>query len=370
MVAPRILWRYLLRDVFLHALLGLTVIVLVLLVQNTLRFLERLFDSGVGGPELLQLGQIILANILPYALPTSLLFGVLTSFGRMSADGEIIAMRAAGLSVYRLLPPVLLLGVAATACTSWLVLEIEPRSQATLKILLRQVGQLERIVRPGSFVTLGEQTVYVGATGDSACPLRGILIGDFSNERRARYVAARCGSIEDDEESSSIAFVLTQGSIHFGESESDRYRRIRFADGRTQIDLERYLNPGRRAREHTIGELRQLDARFRAGESPELRGSEGHVHVRLQMHRRFAFALASIAFVLLAVPLGIQPLRTGRSWGALTAIGVMASYWLGLTICERVAEAGVLPPLIVWMPNALVIGLAVLLLRRSQHTDA
>ena len=90
MVAPLILWRYLLRDILLYTSLGLSVFSLLLVVQNTLRFLEELLTAGVGLRGVIALVGLILPSYLAYVVPTSLLMGVLLALGRMSADGEIV----------------------------------------------------------------------------------------------------------------------------------------------------------------------------------------------------------------------------------------------------------------------------------------
>ena len=371
MAAPNILWRYLLRDVSLHALLGLSVLTLVLMVQSVLRFLDKLLATGVGAGEVLQLVAAILPSYLPIAVPTALLFGVLVSFGRMSADGEIIAMRSSGISVYRMLPPVLALAIVAALSTTYLVFEVEPHSRHGTKVLMRHLTQAARVVRPGVFMPLGDHTLYVNETGDESCPLRGVLMGDVSDPRRRRYISARCGSVEQDPDSGALLLTLHDGAIDFDQTGSDRYRRIRFQEARTELQLTRFLNPERRAREHTTFELLELLRSFAAGERPALRGDEGERAVWIQIHRRGALGAASIALALLAVPLGIRPLREGRSWGALTAIGVMTFYWAGLAIGETVAEAAWVPiSLALWLPNVAVLTLAWLLLRRTLRSDA
>ncbi len=371
MAAPNVLWRYILRDVLLHALLGLAVITLVLIVQNVLRFLDQLLGAGAGPGDVLQLVAAILPSYVPIAVPTALLFGVLVSFGRMSADGEIVAMRSSGISVYRMLPPVLALALVAALSTTYLVFEVEPHSRRNTKLLMRHVTQAVRVVRPGSFISLGHHTLYVNETGDESCPLRGVLMGDVSDPRRRRYISARCGNVEEDPASGALLLTLRDGAIDFDQTGSNRYRRIRFQEARTQVQLAGFLNPERRAREHTTFELLELLRKFASGESPALRGNEGESAVWIQIHRRGALGAASIALALLAVPLGIRPLREGRSWGALTAIGVMTLYWAGLAIGETVAEVAWIPiPLALWLPNAMVLALAWLLLRRTLRSDA
>ena len=193
MVAPWILWRYILRDVLLYTSLGLTVFSLLLMVQNTLRFLEELLGAGVGLRGFVQLMGLILPSYLAYVLPTSLLMGVLLSFGRMSADGEIIAMRAAGVSVKRLLPPIFALSAVAALLTGYLLFELEPRSHQQMRRLVREMARAVQVAEPGKFRKLGQRTLYVHQLGDETCTLEGVLIADFSDPRRSLYIAARCG---------------------------------------------------------------------------------------------------------------------------------------------------------------------------------
>jgi lipopolysaccharide export system permease protein len=371
MAAPRILWRAIARDVTLHALLGFAVITLLLVVQNALRFLEELSGAGLSFAGLAQLVGIILPSYLPYGIPTAMLFGVLLSFGRMSADGEIVAMRASGVSVWRMLPPVLALGLLGAATTALLMFEIEPQSHRRMKMLVRELGQAAQLLEPGRFRKLGDRTLYVHEAGDESCPLRGIVIGDFTDRARTRYVAAECAVVKTDPETDVLELILTGGSIDFEAAESDRYRRARFEEARVRIDLTSYLDPGRRARDHTLPELIDVERRLRRGEQVELRGSDGHLEVLVEIHRRLAFPLASLVLVGLAVPLGIRPLRAGRSWGALTAIAVMTAYWGLGAVGEVAALSGRVPVLpAMWFPDAAVAVLAVWLLRRTTIADA
>ncbi len=369
MAAPRILWRYIGVDVARHALLGLFVATLVLVVQNVLRFLDRLFEAGVGAGALLELASIVLPSYLPFAIPTALLFGVLVSFGRMTADGEVVAMRASGVSVWRMLPPVLALAALCAAISAYLVFEVEPRGRHRLTRFVHEISQGALLSRPGRFRELGDQTLWVHALGPDSCPLQGVLIGDFSDAKSTRYVSARCGAVRESS-GATLVLELSDGSIHFDDTGGDRYRLIRFESASTEVSLARYLDPERRAREHSFGELLDYDRRFRAGEELDL-GGEGHYEVREQIHRALAFPLAALALALLAVPLGIRPVRAGRSWGAITAIAAMALYWGMMRGAELIAEVRWLPPEIaLWVPNLAVVGAALLLLRRSASHEA
>jgi LPS export ABC transporter permease LptF len=370
MGAPRILWRYLGGDVLRHALLALAALTLIAVVQNALNFLGELLEVGVGPGDLARLVAIVLPGYLAYAIPAALVIGVLVSFGRMAADGEVVAMRASGIGVHRMLPPVLLLALGCSALCAYIVSEVEPHARHRVKSVLRQLAQSARLVRPGEFRALGDHMVYVQALGGDDCPLAGVLIGDFSDARRARYVAARCGAIAEGSEG-SLRLDLVDGSIHFGGSGSDRYRRLRFERASTEIDLSGYLEPGRRARDHTTAELLALDRAFRRGEKPPVRGGDGHLGVRVALARNLSFPFASLALSLLAVPLGVQPVRAGRSFGILTALVALAIYWCLAIASELGAGAGWLAPEIaLWIPNAIAVAAALLLLRGRARREA
>lgn len=367
MVAPRILWRYLLREVLLHTLLGLSVFTVVLVAQNLLRFLEQLLASGLSVGAVSQLVAIALPSYLAYALPTSILFGVLLTFGRMSADGEVVAMRAGGVSVPRLLPPVLALGALCAAITGYLLFELEPASRYRMKNFVRELGRAVELIEPGEFKNVGGRTVYVADSGDEACPFRGVLIGDLSQAPRPLYISARCAQVDAEV---GLALDLYEGSIHFSDEESGRYRKISFEKMTISLDLDEIIAGKKRGQDFTMNELLDLRRRFAAGESPPIRGKNGARVVEVQIHRRLAFPLASIVLAMLAVPLGIRPLRSGRSAGAITALAVMGLYWCLFTAGEVAAERGLIPAWVgMWTPNVLVGTLSIVLLRRTIHGD-
>ncbi len=372
MVAPTLLWRYILREILLYTLLGLAIITLVFLTQHLLRFLEETLASGIGLGGLGRLIPLILVSYFNYVVPTAVVFGVLLGFGRMSADGEIVAMRASGISVVRLLPPVFALGGLAALLTGYLLFEVEPQSRQRMRWVLQELAGSVALVEPGQFRRLGGQLLYVHERGDETCPYRGIMIGNLGDgapDGRGSYVSAECGTLAGDDPGSGLSLDLYNGSIHFSEASPSRYRRIRFAHMHASLDPSASRKKRPRARDFRFVELLDLDRRYASGEDPGMRG--GRPSVQAQIHRRAAFAVGTLLLTLLAVPLGIQPLRSGRSAGALTAVGLIAAYWLLFTIGELASEKSLLPAWLgLLVPNALAAALAVLLIRRSMRSDS
>jgi lipopolysaccharide export system permease protein len=370
MVAPRLLWRYMFRDILMHALLGLFAITLLLVVTNLLRFMEDLAAAGVG---LSALGQLIVA-ILPayasYALPTALLFGVLLSFGRMSADGEIVAMRASGISATRMLPPALALGAIAALGAGYLLFEVQPRAATRIRALMLQLAGSVQLIEPGKFLELGDKLLYVHSLGDASCPLEGVLIGSATEGDRSFYAAARCGTLDDDKHSHTLGFLLRDGTIHFRDPDPTRYRRIKFETMKTVIDVSIYTDRKPGSSQLTFGEL--LEARRLPEGDFERRRLNGQwgTGIDTQIQRRLAFPFASLLLALIAVPLGVRPMRSGRSAGALTALVVMGLYWLSFSLGDMAATRRVVPAWLgYWLPNVLALAIGVGLMRRLARSD-
>ncbi len=358
------------RDILLHALLGLFAITLLLVVTNLLRFMEELAAAGVGLSALGQLVLVILPAYASYALPTALLFGVLLSFGRMSADGEIIAMRASGISASRLLPPALAIGAVAAIGAGYLLWEVQPKAVMRMRALMRQLAGSIQVVEPGRFLELGDKLVYVNSLGDSSCPLEGVLISSTTEGERSFYASARCGEMDRDASGHTLGFVLHDGSIHFRDPDPSRYRRIRFQTMKTVADVSLYTDPKPGASQLTFAELIAVSRLPPdAAEFRRINGRYG-TGLEVQIQRRLAFPFASLLLALIAVPLGIRPLRSGRSAGALTAIAVMALYWLAFTFADMASTRAYVPAWLgFWVPNVCALAVGVWLMRRLTRSE-
>ena len=369
MAAPRRLWRYLFLDILVHALLGVLAITLLLVVVNLLRFVELLAAADVGLSLLARLVLEIVPAYGPFALPTALLFGILLSLGRMSADGEIVAMRASGISPWRLMPPAVALGVLATLGSAYLLFEIQPKATLHIRALLRSAVAMQ-VIEPGRFLRFGDRLLYVHSVSGPDCPLEGVLIMSAGQGDRSSYAVARCGTVDKQSEEHQLSFDLHDGSIHFHDPDPARYRRILFQTMKTEVDASAYADPNPGPSQLTFSEL--LAAERRAADDPGLARADNRYgsSIPCQIQRRLAFPFASLLLALVAVPLGIQPVRSGRSAGALTAIGVMALYWLLFSLGDMAAFRGVVPIWVgYWTPNAMALWIGIVLMRRVERAD-
>ena len=377
MRTPRILWRYILKEVITYSAIGFFAVAAILVSQNLLRRLDELAAVGFSAADSLAVLACIFPMLASYTVPVAFLFGVLVAFGRLSADSEITAMRACGLSVTGLLGPALLLGVGVSLLTAYLVVEVEPASRRQLRVVLNDIASRGAVVEPGRFNALdntGSRLLLVQAQNDQT-ELEGVMIVDRSQPARPYTVFAERGRFVFDEEKAEIHLVLENGSMHFdaGGAEGERYRQLSFMQLDYGIDASGFVEDEsrRRPREMSYPRLLEILDHFEVhGRAPEGLRYIKQVDYEVQLHRRAALPLAPIWFALIGVPLGIRRTRGARSYGVLVCVALVFSYYTLLSFGVFLADKGHWPvgPAL-WIPNLAFAGVAAFLLWRLRYSE-
>ena len=115
---PRLIDRYLLREVVPPFLVGLLLVIFVLLMNQVLLLADLFIDKGVPVLKALRVLGLLIPSILVFALPMAVLMGILGGLARLSADSEIVAFRSLGVGPRRLAGPLILFGLGGFLLTS------------------------------------------------------------------------------------------------------------------------------------------------------------------------------------------------------------------------------------------------------------
>ena len=110
----RILSRYIFREILSSALLGTFLATAIIFLQQAGALFEVVVRSSSNWESMLYLFLLALPQVLPLTIPFGVLIGILIGLGRLSSDGEITAMRAAGVPSRTVMYPVLLFAILAT----------------------------------------------------------------------------------------------------------------------------------------------------------------------------------------------------------------------------------------------------------------
>ena len=346
--------RYFLREVTVPFLYGIGVFTFILLIARMLKLVELVVNRGVPLLEIGKLFAYILPTFLEVTVPMALLLAVLLSFGRLSADSEIIALKTSGISLYQMIVPVLLFTLLVHLASLFLALYARPWGNSRLKAGLYEIvktrasaGLKERVFTD-DFAGLVIYVEHVEPPGDE---LGGILIADRRDPNQRNTVLAKRGFLVGNEGTHTVTLRLLDGTIHTFVPDDKSYHKTDFSVYDVTLNLSaalaKFSQREKDAREMTLGELRAaIKEKTAAGRSANAE--------RVELHRKFSVPFACVVFGLVAVPLGIQPARAVKSRGFSVSLALIFLYYLLLTAGETLAQKGALPPVVaLWLPNAL-----------------
>lgn len=361
----KLLDRYILREMLVPFLLGLGIFTSILLIIRILKLVELVVNRGVPLSQMALIFSYILPAFLELTVPMALLLAILVAFGRLSADSEIIALRAAGVSLFRLLVPVALFAGGIAILTLWLSISARPWGNSHLRTGLYEIVKTRAIagITPKVFNSeFKDLVIYVDEVEPAGDRLRGILISDTRDAAMRNTVYAESGRLVTDERRATLTLRLEHGGI-YSTDQGEGYQDTRFTTYDITLDLNAALAQLRArekdASEMTYGELHAAIADKTA------RGERADVE-RVEAARKYAIPFACLVFAAIGVPLGIQPSRSVHSRGFSLSLLLIFAYYLLLTFGQNLGERGALPPLVaVWLPNAVLAAVAGVLLTRA-----
>src|SRR5882672_446710 len=217
-VRPRIIWRYVFREVIGPILLGLMVYVLVILMNELFELAELAIKKEMPLRIVLRLLIYLLPRVLEMTLPMAALLGILIGIGRLSADSELVALRASGVSYLKIVSPVLVLALTCWGLSSVLINRVEPRARYKQRRLLSEQlysADLRREMKPRVFFEeIPGMLIYADEVYQGGDFLDRVFIHQTDPEGREVVTLARRAQIDYDRHSGTAQFFLENGTNH------------------------------------------------------------------------------------------------------------------------------------------------------------
>jgi lipopolysaccharide export system permease protein len=228
----KILDRYVWKELITPFFLGLFVFTFLLLIDRIFDLTDLIINKGVPVPLVLMLLVYISPAILVLTIPIGFLLAILIAFGRLSADMEVVAFKACGVSPLRLLRPVVIFGLGVAGVTAYLMIDSVPKTNYAFKSLVfdivrtqATVGLKERVFND----TFGSFVIYVDEIAPDQVALRNVFVSDERKPEEQRFITAREGRLLSDEVTRRVTLRLLDGSIHETSPKSlQKYREVRF----------------------------------------------------------------------------------------------------------------------------------------------
>jgi lipopolysaccharide export system permease protein len=383
------LHNYLTRQILASLVLTVSVFSFVLLLVNVLKeLLPLLLNGHVTFWIVAEAVGLLIPFVWVFALPMGMLTATLLIFGRFSADQELTAVRASGISLISLVSPILLLSLAFCVLSALVNLELGPRARITYTSMLENVRvEFARIHLPeGRFIKFPGFIFCVGKNDKGL--LRNVVAFELKGETNVEYtVQAQRGKLEVDETNKVLNLTLYDGnyisaneggdnmgsfeelkkSIPLNFGQGSRTHTLRIEDMTfTQLlqelrNLERMGFPASRhstPKEQLAAMKREWQRRHRDMVTPIL----------FQLHREVAFSFACFGFTLVGIPLGIRVHRRETNVGIAVALALAMVYYMFIAIAQSVdTRPEFAPYLIVWLPNFVFQTIGAVLLWRANR---
>ena len=357
----RLLYRYIAQEILVPFILGLVAFNGILFVGKLLNLANLMVTSNIPLTVMLRLLAHLLPGFCLITIPMAFLLAVLLAFGRLSGDSEIIAMKASGISLNQLLPPVLGLATVAAALTLAIALYVLPASTRSFKVLL--TGAIQQgaslAIREGAFNDrIAGIILYCNQYDPDTRTMQGVLIQDERNPKEPFTIFASTGSITPDPAGTALTVTLNSGSIH-GQKGTRDYRLVSFNRYTVTIPIPQRVGTSHDEQDMTVGEL--LTKLSSKTGSAKLQRD-----MHLELHKRFAFPVACFIFAFIGMSLGIQNQRTGKGSGFTVSVAVFVAYYVVLSIGKTLGQKGALHPgLAMWLPNILFLAIGIALFTQT-----
>ncbi len=358
---------YLVKEILPIFFIALMTFTVILLMDKILKLIELIVTRGVQLSQILTLLLFISPSFLIFTIPMAFLLAALLSFGRLSGDSEITAFKASGLSLYQLYLPVLLLSIAAYLLTTFLVIYGLPWGnrgfKATLYLMAQTKADIEIKERVFNDVFDGF-VVYVNKVPIQGKKMEGILIYDERDKEKVNTIFASEGFLVSHPKSQEVILRLINGDVHRYEPKTNLYQKMQFDTYDLRLELAKtFATLGKKLKEYEMS----IDDIKEKMEAKRILGQD-ITPQEVELHKRYAIPFACLVFGLLGVPLGIQPRRSGRSYGFVLSLLILLSYYISLTASEILALRKMIPPVLSgWTPNLLFGGLGIFLLIKTSR---
>ena len=378
------------RYVFGAFLSSFVLAFLVLSFVLTIGLLVQIIGYIMDGVPMSLVGEFCMVSLpetLQWSMPLALLVSSILVFSRMSADSEISAMRACGINLLTVMKWPLLFGLACTLLGFWVNNEIVPRGHEIRRTLKTKVSVRTglSLLEPGRVID-DFPNIKLYFDRKEGNWLYDLVVLDYSNPSLDRMITADKALVTQsgadinlelyhmtvdpvDEKHRTMAranrFVYTMKDVIKNSEYDKRPKDFRFREMLGQIAALKNRK-GEKTKFSDVDLRTVKDERMRRY-IEDLRDEvprELSVH-KVELNKRFVFAMASLCFVLIGIPLGIRSQRKESTIGMAISLAVSLGYYVVVILMLSCEEAYVIrPEILIWIPVAVCFTLGAWLTRK------
>lgn len=359
---PSLLGGYIIREFLTYTGLLLAAFLVLTLVFTLFELIGSILQNHVGVGVVFEYLFYFTPQMLYLTAPVAILVGTLVAFGLMSKTNEITAMKASGISIYKLLLPVVL--VAGGLCLLQFALDatwLPAFNQRQDALHDRIKGQPPQTYsNPQRKWVMGrDNDIYYYTFFDAQNRVfDNITVFQFDPQRFAltRRIFARQARWDDAIPGWVFSHGWARSFDAAGGSSFESFVVSSFSGLRERPSY--FATDTRLGTQMTYGELRQYVTAMR-------RSGYDVSRLSITLEKKIAYPLITVVMALLAFPFALTVGRRGTVAGITAGIAVAIAYWSAASLLEALGNLNQLPPAVAaWTPDALFLGLGLYLLLR------
>lgn len=361
----RTLSRYLLREVVSLLALGLLLTTFVLASVQMVDLVDLALAKGVAAWRVAAVFGYMMPSYLELTLPMAFLLSIVATFARLARGGEVLAMRAAGVSFMQLTLPLAGLALAVAAVSFVVAAWASPWANRGLERSITDMARtrLSAALIAGGFSPWVEDVVvYVGTIDRHSGDVSEVMVADEREVAEPRTILAPRGNLTTDDDAKMARLRLYDGTILSNYALPLSYDRTAFESYELNVsfgaeaddDGSRYSEEPRRMGWRTL-------LASRAGAAGDTQKARD---VEIEMHRRMAVPFSCVLMPWLGVGLGVRQSQAARSRAVVVGLIAILLYYFLVTAGITLVHQGVAaPPIGLWAPNLLLLVAAVVAFR-------
>ena len=364
---PLLLWSYVATEMLAPFFASFIILYCVFFLIRLIPLLEVVLALQIGFADFVRLFSYIFPHMLLYVIPMACMAGVIIGFTRMTNDREILALKASGISLRRMLPPIVLIAAAISLLTGYFSIRLIPAGELGVKQLMFTLAKekIDKGLKAKEFTeALGDLVVYVEEI-DEQKGWHGVYVSDMRGRVQPLITMARSGRMSADMENMMVTVVLDDGTLHNAEGRDNQV--IHFKQYQLQIPLRPPTRVGGEdvttQNRNTMSQQQLLAAADRHGPRTKV----GRMYLS-EYHHRLSLPVGCFLLSLLGLPLGLQAGPGRRAVGIPLGLGFFIFYYITFTISRVMSEEGTLSMVVgMWLPNIFFLALTVFIFHRVEQ---
>jgi lipopolysaccharide export system permease protein len=372
------LFRYIFREFIPPFIFSLSLIIFLFILNLVFQMLGKIAGKGLPVMTVVEFFALNLAWMVALAVPMAVLVAVLSTYGRLSADGEMTALKSSGVGQFRLLLPAIVMGLMTCGILMYFNNSILPGLNYRSRQLQTDIKRLKptMILESGVFLQdIPGHVLYARKVNSETSEIGDVVVYDEQDPEFQSTIVADNGQLVFEEAYEGFKFTLNHGQIaRTSKKNKADHHRIDFEQAVFRISspgmsLKRTESTWRGDREMNVA---QLNERIREYQRIDPVQNEKNINrLKVEINKKFSIPTACLIFGLLGGLLGQIVRKTGIGVSAGYSLAFFLIYWIFLIAGEDLADRGAVGPASsMWAPNVLFFIVALMLLWRQRHPSA